>query len=328
MIYYTAGDLPDEWRSTPGTRGAHARFGTFRRLTGHNMPDIFDFTYWLGSSTSGDSGAATGEVAGTGWTITEYIKALIWQLRKLRSEYEEHKTLLRDLESQNTAHAAATLDSFTQVRGILDHLRADGLALRAELVAMRTESVHDATLAALSGENEELKAEQQRLLRLINNQAAELATVAQQTARVEESVRLYELAYSGRLDEIATSHLNLQNEFRGERVRLDASTARVAGLIDQFRGERVRNERVEHVELVQVRADVSRTWKRVEHESTRGDNYHRRLEQLEAGTAPSDLASFANIIRHRVSNLDRQVSGLLFPDGVPQPDPTASPASD
>lgn len=169
-MLYAAGDLPNEWRSTPGTRGAHARFGTFRRLTGYNMPDIFDFTYWLGpNSTSGDSGAATGEVAGTGWTIAEYIKALIWQLRKLRSDYEEYKTLLRDLESQHTTHAAATLGSFTQVRGILDHLRADGLALRAELVAARSESVHGATLAALSGENEALKAEQERLLRTINN---------------------------------------------------------------------------------------------------------------------------------------------------------------
>ena len=307
MIYYAASDLPDEWRSTPGTRGAHARFGTFRRLTGHNMPDIFDFTYWLGSSTSGDSGAATHEVAGTGWSITEYIKALIWQLRKLRSDYEEHKLQQRDLESQNTAHAVATLDSFTQVRGILDYLRDDALAQRAELAAMRSESVHGATLAALSQSIVVLQAEQQRLQRLIWDQAAELATVAQQTGRVEESVRLYELAYSGRLDEIATSHLNLQNQFRGERVR---------------------NERVEHVELVQVREDVARTWTRVEHESTRTGNVHERLEQLEAGTAPSDLASFANIIRHRVSNLDRQVSGLLFPDGVPQPDPTASPASD
>ena len=317
---YAVSDLPDEWRSTPVTRGAHARFGTFKRLVGQNIPDIFDFTHWLGSSTSGDSGAATDEVAGTGWTVTEYIKALIWGHRTLRSDYEEHKLLLRDLESQNTAHAAATLDSFTQVRGILDHLRADGLALRAELAAVRTESVHDRMLAALSGENEELKAEQQRLLRLINNQAAELATVAQQTARVEESVRLYELAYSGRLDEIATSYLNLQNEFRGERVRLDASTARVAGLIDCVARDQ---------DAVQtVRADVSRTWTRVEHESKRGDNMHKRLEELEAGTAPSNLASFANIIRHRISNLDRQVSGLLFPDGVPQPDPTASPASD
>ena len=280
---YAASDLPDEWRSTPGTRGAHARFGTFRRLTGHNMPDIFDFTYWLGSNTSGASGAATGEVAGTGWTITEYIKALIWQLRKLRSDYEEHKTLLRDLESQNTAHAAATLDSFTQVRGILDHLRADGLALRADLVAMRTESVHDATLAALSGENEELKAEQQRLLRLINNQAAELATVAQQTARVEESVRLHELAYSGRLDEIATSHLNLETQFRGERVRLDASTARVRDLIDCV----ARDQDAFNA----VREDVARTWTRVEHESTRTGNVHERLEQLEAGTNRSGYAT-------------------------------------
>ena len=269
MIYYAAGDLPDEWRSTPGTRGAHARFGTFRRLTGHNMPDIFDFTYWLGSSTSGDSGAATGEVAGTGWTITAYIKALIWQLRKLRSDYEEHKTLLRDLESQNTAHAAATLDSFTQVRGILDHLRADGLALRAGLVAVRTESVHDATLAALSGENEELKAEQQRLLRIINNQADLITAVAQQANRVEESVRLYELAYSGRLDEMATSHLNLETAFRGERVRLDASTARVRDLIDS-----------------QVACE-----RRIEQESARTGRMWQRMEELEAGTNRSGYAT-------------------------------------
>jgi hypothetical protein len=330
-MIYAAHDLPDEWRSPPGTRGANARLGTFRQLTGHNIPDIFSFTYWLGSNSSGDSGAATHEVAGTGWSIAEFIKGIIWALRKLRSDYEEHKLQQRDLESQNTAHAVATLDSFTQVRGILDALRADGLALRAELVAMRSESVHGATLAfefQVAESVDAVKAEQHRLQRLIWDQAAELATVAQQTGRMEESLRHYQLAYSGRLDEIATSHLNLETQFRGERVRLDASTARVAGLIDQFRGERVRNERVEHVELVQVRADVSRTWKRVEHESTRGDNYHRRLEQLEAGTAPSDLASFANIIRHRISNLDRQVSGLLFPDGVPQPDPTASPASD
>jgi hypothetical protein len=320
MIYYAASDLPDEWRSTPGTRGAHARFGTFRRLTGHNMPDIFDFTYWLGSSTSGDSGAATGEVAGTGWTITEYIKALIWQLRKLRSDYEEHKTLQRDLALKAAAQEALTLQSLTQVHDITLQLHTEMQDARAELVAMRTESVHDATLAALSGENEELKAEQQRLLRIINNQADLITAVAQQANRVEESVCQHWLAYAGRLDETATSYLNLQNEFRGERVRLDASTARVAGLIDCVARDQ---------DAVQtVRADVSRTWKRVEHESKRGDNMHKRLEDLEAGTAPSNLASFANIIRHRVSNLDRQVSGLLFPDGVPQPDPTASPASD
>ena len=283
---YAVSDLPDEWRSTPDTRGAHARFGTFKELVGQNIPNIFAFAYWRGSSTSGDSGAATDEVAGTGWSVTEIIKGIIWQLRKLHSDYEEHKLQQRDLESQNTAHAAATLDSFTQVRGILDALRDDALAQRAELAAMRSESVHGAMLAALSQSVDAVKAEQHRM---------------------EESLRLYQLAYSGRLDEIATSHINLQNQFRGERLR---------------------NERVEHVELVQVRADVSRTWTRVEHESTRGDNYHYRLEQLEAGTAPSDLASFADIIRHRISNLDHQVSGLLFPDGVPQPDPTASPASD
>jgi len=275
---YAASDLPDEWRSPPGTRGANARLGTFRQLTGHNMPDISSFTYWLGSSSSGDFNAATHEVAGTGWSITEMFKGIIWQLRKLLSDYEEHKLQQRDLESQNTAHAAATLDSFTQVRGILDHLRADGLALRADLVAMRTESVHDATLAALSGENEELKAEQQRLLRLINNQAAELATVAQQTARVEESVRLYELAYSGRLDEIATSHLNLQNQFRGERVR---------------------NERVEHVELVQV-------WTRIDQESTRTGHMWKRLEELEAGTNRSGYAThLSGYAKLRIDKLEQ-----------------------
>jgi hypothetical protein len=279
-MIYAARDLPDEWRSPAGTRGANARLGTFQRLTGHNIPDVFSFTYWLGSNTSGDFNAATHEVAGTGWSIAEYIKGIIWQLRKLHSDYEEHKLQQRDLESQNTAHAAATLDSFTQVRGILDHLRADGLALRADLVAMRTESVHDATLAALSGENEELKAEQQRLLCLINNQAAELATVAQQTARVEESVRLYELAYSGRLDEIATSHLNLQNQFRGERVR---------------------NERVEHVELVQV-------WTRIEHESTRTGNVHERLEELEAGTNRSGYAThLSGYAKLRIDKLEQQL---------------------
>jgi hypothetical protein len=263
MIYYAASDLPDEWRSPPGTRGANARLGTFRRLTGHNMPDIFSFTYWLGSNSSGDSGAATHEVAGTGWTITEYIKALIWQLRKLRSDYEEHKLQQRDLAVKNAAQEALTLQSLTQVHDITLQLHTELQDARAELVAMRTESVHDATLAALSGENEELKAEQQRLLRLINNQAAELATVAQQTARVEESVRLYELAYSGRLDEIATSHLNLQNQFRGERVR---------------------NERVEHVELVQV-------WTRIEQESTRTGRMWQRMEELEAGTNRSGYAT-------------------------------------
>ena len=280
MIYYAASDLPDEWRSPGGTRGANARLGTFQRLTGHNMPDISRFTYWLGSNTSGASGAATDEVAGTGWSVAEFIKGIIWQLRKLLSDYEEHKLQQRDLESQNTAHAAATLDSFTQVRGILDHLRADGLALRADLVAMRTESVHDATLAALSGENEELKAEQQRLLCLINNQAAELATVAQQTARVEESVRLHELAYSGRLDEIATSHLNLQNQFRGERVR---------------------NERVEHVELVQV-------WTRIDQESTRTGHMWKRLEELEAGTNRSGYAThLSGYAKLRIDKLEQEL---------------------
>ena len=43
-------------------------------------------------------------------------------------------------------------------------------------------------LAALSQSVDAVKAEQHRLQRLIWDQAAELATVAQQTARVEESV--------------------------------------------------------------------------------------------------------------------------------------------
>jgi hypothetical protein len=286
MIYYAAGDLPDEWRSTPGTRGAHARFGTFRRLTGQNMPDIFDFTYWLGlgSSTSGDSGAATGEVAGTGWTITEYIKALIWQLRKLRSDYEEHKTLQRDLALKAAAQEALTLQSLTQVHDITLQLHTEMQDARAELVAMRTESVHDATLAALSGENEELKAEQQRLLRIINNQADLITAVAQQAARVEESVRLYELAYSGRLDEMATSHLNLETAFRGERVRLDASTARVRDLIDC----------------------VARDQTRIEQESTRTGNMHKRLRELEEGTNRSGYAThLSGYAKLRIDKLEQ-----------------------
>jgi hypothetical protein len=276
MIYYAASDLPDEWRSPPGTRGANARLGTFQRLTGHNMPDISRFTYWLGSNTSGASGAATDEVAGTGWSVAEFIKGIIWALRKHISDYEGHKLQQADLESQNTAHAAATLDSFTQVRGILDHLRADDLALRAELVVVRTESVHDRTLAVLSGENEALKAEQQRLLRIINNQADLITAVAQQANRVEESVRLYELAYSGRLDEMATSHLNLETAFRGERVRLDASTARVAGLLDRVAGLMDA--------MNAVRADVTRTWTRVQHESTRTLQVIHRVTDLESGS--------------------------------------------
>ena len=274
---FAAGDLPDEpARTTPGTRGANASFGTFRPVAGKNFPDFTSFTYWQGSNTTDDFNAGTHEVAGTGWSIEGMTKGMIWGYRTLRSDYEEHKTLLRDLESQNTAHAAATLDSFTQVRGILDHLRADDLALRAELVAVRTESVHDRTLAVLSGENEALKAEQQRLLRIINNQADLITAVAQQANRVEESVRLYELAYSGRLDEMATSHLNLETAFRGERVRLDASTARVAGLLDRVAGLMDA--------MNAVRADVTRTWTRVQYESTRTLQVIHRVTDLESGS--------------------------------------------
>ena len=185
---YAVSDLPDEWRSTPVTRGAHARFGTFKRLVGQNIPDIFDFTHWLGSSTSGDSGAATDEVAGTGWTVTEYIKALIWQLRKLHSDYEEHKLQQRDLALQNTAHAAATLQSFTQVRGILDALKAELQDLRAAgIETMRSDVVHGATLATLSLSIDEVRAGQIHLQRQLDAQVAEqhvLATFA--TDSVEE----------------------------------------------------------------------------------------------------------------------------------------------
>ena len=182
MIYYAAGDLPDERRLTPGTRGAHARFGTFRRLTGQNMPDIFDFTYWLGSSTSGDSGAATDEVAGTGWSVTEIIKGIIWALRKLHSDYEEHKLQQRDLALQNTAHAAATLQSFTQVRGILDALKAELQDLRAAgIETMRSDVVHGATLATLSLSIGEVRAGQIHLQRQLDAQVAE-----QHTDSVEE----------------------------------------------------------------------------------------------------------------------------------------------
>jgi chromosome segregation ATPase len=267
---FAAGDLPDEpARTTPGTRGANASFGTFRPVAGKNFPDFTSFTYWQGSNTTDDFNAGTHEVAGTGWSIEGMTKGMIWGYRTLRSDYEEHKTLLRDLESQHTAHAAATLDSFTQVRGILDHLRADGLALRAELQDVHAKILGDsATILLLSRENDELKAEQQRLQRLIWDQA-------QQTGRVEESLRHYQLGYSGRLDEMATSHLHLETAFRGERVRLDASTARVAGLLDRVAGLMDA--------MNAVRADVTRTWTRVQHESTRGDNMHNRLEELEVG---------------------------------------------
>jgi len=311
MIYYAAGDLPDEWRSTPGTRGAHARFGTFRRLTGQNMPDIFDFTYWLGlgSSTSGDSGAATGEVAGTGWTITEYIKALIWQLRKLRNDYEEHKTLQRDLALKAAAQEALTLQSLTQVHDITLQLHTEMQDARAELVAMRTESVHDATLAALSGENEELKAEQQRLLRIINNQADLITAVAQQAARVEESVRLYELAYSGRLDEMATSHLNLETAFRGERVRLDASAQQAARVEESLRHYQLGySGRLDDIETAAglVRGEFVRTWTRVEHESTRTGNMHKRLRELEEGTNRSGYAThLSGYAKLRIDKLEQ-----------------------
>ena len=140
-MIYAARDLPDEWRSPAGTRGANARLGTFQRLTGHNIPDVFSFMYWLGSNTSGDFNAATHEVAGTGWSIAEYIKGIIWALRKLRSDYEGHKLQQADLESQNTAHAVSTLESFTQVRGILDALRTELQDLRAGIETVRSESV-------------------------------------------------------------------------------------------------------------------------------------------------------------------------------------------
>jgi hypothetical protein len=179
---YAVSDLPDEWRSTPDTRGAHARFGTFKRLVGQNIPNIFAFAYWRGSSTSGDSGAATDEVAGTGWSVTEIIKGIIWQLRKLHSDYEEHKLQQRDLALQNTAHAAATLQSFTQVRGILDALKAELQDLRAAgIETMRSEVVHGARLAALSLSIDEVRAGQIHLQRQLDAQVAE-----QHTDSVEE----------------------------------------------------------------------------------------------------------------------------------------------
>ena len=179
MIYYAASDLPDEWRSPGGTRGANARLGTFQRLTGHNMPDISSFTYWLGSSTSGASGAATDEVAGTGWSVAEFIKGIIWALRKHISDYEGHKLQQADLESQHTAHAVSTLESFTQVRGILDALRTELQDLRAAgIETMRSEVVHGARLAALSLPLAELRAGQIHLQRQLDAQVAEQHVLA------------------------------------------------------------------------------------------------------------------------------------------------------
>ena len=59
---------------------------------------------------------------------------------------------------------------------------------------------------ALSESIEEVRVEQNQLQRQINAQAAEQATVAQQMGRVEDSLRHYQLGFSGRLDTI-----NLQN---------------------------------------------------------------------------------------------------------------------
>jgi len=186
MIYYAASDLPDEWRSPPGTRGANARLGTFQRLTGHNMPDISSFTYWLGSSTSGASGAATDEVAGTGWSVAEFIKGIIWALRKHISDYEGHKLQQADLESQHTAHAVSTLESFTQVRGILDALRTELQDLRAAgIETMRSEVVHGARLAALSLPLAELRAGQIHLQRQLDAQVAEQHVLADRLATLE-----------------------------------------------------------------------------------------------------------------------------------------------
>ena len=205
MIYYAAGDLPDEWRSPGGTRGANARLGTFQRLTGHNMPDISRFTYWLGSNTSGDFNAATHEVAGTGWSVAEFIKGIIWALRKHISDYEGHKLQQADLESQHTAHAVSTLESFTQVRGILNHLRTELQDVHAKILG------DSATTLLLSREIEELKAGLNvqaglhvHLQRQLDAQVAEqhvLATFA--TDSVEED-------FADRLATVETAAVRLQ----------------------------------------------------------------------------------------------------------------------
>ena len=231
MIYYAAGDLPDEWRSTPGTRGAHAnaRIGTFRRLTGHNMPDIFSFTYWLGS-TSGASGAATDEVAGTGWSVAEFIKGIIWALRKHINDYEGHKLQQADLESQHTAHAVSTLESFTQVRGILDALRTELLDVHAKILG------DSATTLLLSREIEELKAGQVRLQRQLDAQVAEqhvLATFA--TDSVEED-------FADRLATVETAAVRLQEAAARDQhehgrvvTRVEQESARTLQVIHRVR---------------------------------------------------------------------------------------------
>lgn len=53
-----------------------------------------------------------------------------------------------------------------------------------------------------------------------------------------------------------------------------------------------RLRRCERVELQQVSENLTRTWTRVEHESTRSGNMHERLEKVEAHIANLALGGF------------------------------------
>jgi hypothetical protein len=154
MEFWTAQDVFGGGAPPALTRGALGRPGTFERLRGHaNLPNLLSFVYsQLERSIIGGTGAGVQEVAGTGYTFTEFIKAIVWFLRKHLSEYEEHKLQQADLEDQNAAQATITQQSLAQLRDIAQQLVTEQKALRAELTATRSESVHGAMLATLSAE--------------------------------------------------------------------------------------------------------------------------------------------------------------------------------
>ena len=124
MDSWTAQDVFGGGAPPALTRGALGRPGTFERLRGHaNLPNLSSFVYsQLERSIIGGTGAGVQEVAGTGYTFTEFIKAIVWFLRKHLSEYEEHKLQQADLQDQNAAQATITQQSLAQLRDIAQQL--------------------------------------------------------------------------------------------------------------------------------------------------------------------------------------------------------------
>ena len=194
-----------------------------------------------------------------------------------------------DLEDQNAAQATITQQSLAQLRDIAQQLVTEQKALRAELTATRSESVHGAMLATLSAELANVALRVDSLQEAsVDCSDALIAVRAELTAtRSDVNVALLPFAhchgasqsteeFAGRLATVESAAVRLQEAAARVLIELNRVGTSHQNLQSQFSGARV--------ELDQVRIDIGLVATRVEQESMRTGDVIHRVDQLESGS--------------------------------------------